>query len=124
MKHIFIFERNISLSNFIWALTNNIPFIRERLLNTGVIFVLLYILYIIYFIIIFIFKKKYFKIFFFKNREYNEDPNLILKEKRNKNIFNNLYKFDKKNLYIYKFFLSNLYKNLNFFNIFYKKKYS
>jgi hypothetical protein len=124
MKHIFVFERNISLLNFIWVLTTNIPFIRERLLNTGVVFVLLYILYILYFIIIFIFKKKYFKIFFFKNREYNEDPNLILKERRNKNIFNNLYKFDKKNLYIYKFFLSNLYKNLNFFNIFYKKKYS
>jgi len=42
----------------------------------------------------------------------------------NKNIFNYLYNFKKKKLFIYRFFFSKLYKYLNIINIFYNKKYS
>jgi hypothetical protein len=69
------------------------------------------------------FKKKYFKIFFFKTH-YDKDMLLVFKDKKNKNVFNYLYNFKKKNLYIYKFFFSKLHKHLNVINIFYNKKYS
>jgi hypothetical protein len=48
---------------------------------------------------------------------------LNLFKKKNENIFNRIYDFNKKNIYVYKYLLLKRYKSLNFLNIIYEKKY-
>jgi len=55
MQNIHIPEKPISLFNFFFIGMNLIPFFKEKLLNLGNLFVLLYILYMIFFFIIYCF---------------------------------------------------------------------
>jgi hypothetical protein len=78
-----------------------------------------------FFIIIFFINKKYFEVFFI-NKKYNIlDLDLKLKMKKNNNIFNNYAILNKKNLYIYKFFLFKIKssKNINLINFYNVNKF-
>jgi hypothetical protein len=123
MKNIYIINKNSDLKNFLFIISNSIPFINKKFFKSNFSYVFFYFLYIIFFIIIFFINKKYYNIFFINKKYYVHDFHLNIKIKKNRNIFNNISYFNKKNLYIYKFFLFKYSKYLNVLNIFHNKKY-
>jgi hypothetical protein len=125
IKTIYRVKNEINLYNFYLILINTLPFMKWKLLKFNIFISLIFMLYILFFIIIFFINKKYFKIFFI-NKKYNIlHFDLDIKRKKDENIFNNISFLNKKNLYIYKFFLfkSKSLNNLNLINIFFEKKY-
>jgi hypothetical protein len=122
MKNIYIIKKDINLYHFFFIIINIFPFLKKKLLKLNISIGLIYIFYLIFFLIIFFINKKYFKIFFI-NKKYNLlNIDFKMRIKKNKNIFNKILNLNKKNLYVYKFFLFK-FKILNFINIFYNKKY-
>jgi hypothetical protein len=123
ISNIYIINKNYDLNDFLFIISNSIPLLNKKLLKMNISFLFLYYIYIIFFIIIFFINKKYFNIFFINKKYYVENLNLNIKIKKNRNVFNNISNFNKKNLFIYKFFLYKYSKYLNVLNIFYNKKY-
>src|ERR1700761_45745 len=108
----------LNLNTFFSIIMSIIPFFKKKVFKFNSILFITYIIYILFFFFIFFINKKYFKIFFI-NKKYNS-LNIDLKIKIKRNIFNNFFDSNKKNLYIYKFFLfkSKIIKKLNLITIF------
>jgi hypothetical protein len=118
IKSIYLNKNDINFYHFYLIITNTLPFIKIKLFKNDIY--ILFFFYIMFFIIIFFINKKYFEVFFI-NKKYNIlDLDLKLKMKKNNNIFNNYAILNKKNLYIYKFFLFKIKssKNINLINFY------
>ena len=123
LKTIFLIKYDINLYNFFLIITNTFPFIKKKLLKYNIYICMVYVIYIIFFIMIFFINKKYFKIFFINKKYHILDFDFKIKINKNENKFNFINNLNKKNLYIYKFFLFKSLRNLNLIKIFYNQKF-
>src|SRR6202012_245926 len=123
LKTIYLIKYDINLYNFFLIITNTFPFIKKKLLKYNIYICMVYVIYIIFFIMIFLINKKYFKIFFINKKYHILDFDFKIKINKNENKFNFIKNLNKKNLYIYKFFLFKSLRNLNLIKIFYNQKF-
>ena len=124
IKNFFFLKLEFNLYDLYFLIINTIPFLKKYIYNLKSSLIIIYIIYIFFLLIIFFINKNFFSFFFISNKfnKKNIDLNFKFKNKINHNIFTTI-NLNKKNLYMYKFFLFKLTKKFNFINFFFKKKY-